>query len=86
MPRSFSFDPDSARFGEVVREHRERLGWTKKKLAQRAGLTPQYVGIVEDGGNVPSLATVLELLEVLGADTGEVMRYLAEERRKPAKR
>ncbi|HEX3583017.1 MAG TPA: helix-turn-helix transcriptional regulator [Thermoanaerobaculia bacterium] len=85
MPRAFNIDPDAARFGDVVREHRERLGWTKKKLAQRAGLTPQYVGIVEDGGNVPSLATVLELLEVLGADTGEVMRHLAEERRKPAK-
>jgi transcriptional regulator with XRE-family HTH domain len=86
MPRSLTFDPDADRFGQVIRKHRERLGWTKKKLAQRAGLTPQYVGIVEDGGNVPSLATVLELLEVLGADAGEVMRYLAEERRKPAKR
>jgi transcriptional regulator with XRE-family HTH domain len=86
MPRSFKFDPDAARFGEIIREHRERLGWTKKKLAQRAGLSPQYVGIVEEGDNVPSLSTVLELLEVLGADTGEVMRSLAEERRKPAKR
>ncbi|HEY2829520.1 MAG TPA: helix-turn-helix transcriptional regulator [Thermoanaerobaculia bacterium] len=85
MPRTLTYSPDADRFGEVVRQHRKRLGWTKKKLAQRAGLTPQYVGIVEEGGNVPSLDTVLELLEVLGADTGEVMRYLAEERRKPAK-
>ena len=38
---------------------------------------PQYVGIVEQGGNVPSLTTVLELTEVLGADVAKVIRELA---------
>jgi transcriptional regulator with XRE-family HTH domain len=52
-------------------------------LATRAGLTPAYVGIVEQGGNVPSLTTVLELTEVLGADIAEVMRELAAARTAP---
>ena len=54
-----------------------------KKLATRAGMHPAYVSIVEQGGNVPSLATVLELLEVLGADAAEVVRELAAARNRP---
>ena len=40
---------------------------------------------VEQGGNVPSLSTVLELAEVLGADIGEIMRELAAARTAPPK-
>lgn len=72
---------DAIRFGAIVRRIREERGWTRQKLATRSGMTPQYVSIVEQGGNVPSLTTVLELLEVLGADTGEVMREVAAARK-----
>ena len=60
--------------GAIVERLRVARGWTRKKLLQRAGLTPQYVAIVEQGGNVPSLTTVLELIEVLRGDVAEVMR------------
>jgi hypothetical protein len=43
-------------------------------------MNPTYIGIVEEGGNVPSLTTVLELTEVLGMDVGEVMRELSRAR------
>ena len=84
MPRTRAPDPDAIRFGAIVSRLRLTRGWTRKKLAQRAGLTPQYVSIVEQGGNVPSLTTVLELIEVLGGDIGEVMRELAAKRNRPA--
>jgi transcriptional regulator with XRE-family HTH domain len=83
MPRSRVQNPDAARFGAVFRGLRRERGWTVKKLATRAGMHPAYVSIVEQGGNVPSLSTVLELLEVLGADAAEVMRELAEARNRP---
>jgi transcriptional regulator with XRE-family HTH domain len=83
MPRSRTQDPDAVRFGAILRRLREQRGWTRKKLATRAGLTPAYVGIVEQGGNVPSLSTVLELVEVLGADIAEIMRELAAARTSP---
>jgi transcriptional regulator with XRE-family HTH domain len=73
-------DPDAARFGAILRQLREQRGWTRQKLAQRAGLTPTYVGILEYGGNVPSLRVVLELVEVLGGDITDVMRRLAAAR------
>jgi transcriptional regulator with XRE-family HTH domain len=36
-----------------------------------------YIGILEQGGNVPTITTALELAEVLGVDAGEIMRSLA---------
>lgn len=84
MPRSRVISPDAVRFGAIVTRLRVARGWTRKKLSQRAGLTPQYVAIVEQGGNIPSLTTVLELLEVLGADIAEVMRELMTARNSPA--
>jgi transcriptional regulator with XRE-family HTH domain len=77
-------DPDAARFGAILKQLREQRGWTRQKLAQRSGITPTYIGILEYGGNIPSLPTVLELIEVLGADIGDVMRRLAAARITPA--
>lgn len=77
MPRTRSSNADAIRFGAILRRLREERGWTLRKLATRAGLHPAYVSIVEQGGNVPSLSTVLELVEVLGGDIAEVMRELA---------
>src|SRR5437016_2281753 len=63
MPRAMRIDPDAARFGAILKQLREQRGWTRQKLAQRSGVTPTYIGILEYGGNVPSLPMVLELLE-----------------------
>src|SRR5438270_1941610 len=83
MPRAMRIDPDAERFGAILKQLREQRGWTRLKLAQRSGVTPTYIGILEYGGNVPSLPMVLELIEVLGADIGEVMRRLAAARVSP---
>lgn len=86
MPRSTVYDPDAVLFGAIIRQLREQRGWTKKKLATRANLTPNYLGILEAGGNVPSLTTVLELCEVLSVDVGDVMRHLVTARNTPKTR
>ena len=83
MPKSRTANADAARFGVILRRLRVSRGWTLQKLATRSGMTPQYVSIVEQGGNVPSLSTVLELVEVLGGDICEVMRELASARNAP---
>lgn len=85
MPRARRLDPDAHRFGAIVRRLREEMGWTLQKLATRSGMNARYISVLEQGGNVPSLSTVLELLEVLGANTGDVMRELAEARVRPRK-
>ena len=76
-------DPDAVRFGAILRRERLARGWTIRKLAQRAGMNAQYLGVVEAGGNIPSLSTILEVCEVLGADAGAMIREVAEARRMP---
>jgi transcriptional regulator with XRE-family HTH domain len=80
MPQSRTRDPDAARFGAILQRLRLARGWTLTKLAQRSGMNRQYLSIVERGGNVPSLTTVLELAEVLEADAAEIIRELARAR------
>jgi transcriptional regulator with XRE-family HTH domain len=83
MPRSRQPDPDAARFGAILRRERLARGWTIVKLARRSGMHHQYLGVVEAGGNIPSLSTILEVCEVLGADAGAMIREVAEARRMP---
>lgn len=70
--------------GAILRRLRLQRGWTLVKLARRSGLHPTYLGIVERGGNLPSLTVLFELAEVLGADPGEIVREVAEARKPKA--
>ncbi len=81
LPRQI--DPDAVLFGAILRRERQARGWTIRKLAQRAGMNHQYLGVVEAGLNVPSLSLIMEVCEVLGADAGAMIREVAEARKKP---
>ena len=69
-----TISPEAVRFGEVIRRIRRARGWTIVKLAQRAGMNANYLGVLEQGGNDTSLTTIVGLCDVLGTDIGEVMR------------
>jgi transcriptional regulator with XRE-family HTH domain len=83
MPRSMIISPEAVRFGAVIRRIRKARGWTIIKLARRAGMNPNYLGVLEQGGNDTSLTTIVELCDVLGADIGEVMREVMSVRKAP---
>src|ERR1044071_1808459 len=77
MPRSRTISPEAFCFGAIIERLRTERGWTKVKLAQRAGMNATYLRVLEQGGNDTSLTTIVELCDVLGADIGEVMREVA---------
>jgi len=83
MTRSRFADPDALRFGAILRRERLARGWTIVKLARRTGMNPQYVGVIEAGRNSPTLATILELAEVLGVEAGDLIREVAAARKTP---
>jgi transcriptional regulator with XRE-family HTH domain len=83
MPRSMTISPEAVRFGAVIRRIRKAGGCTIVKLAQRAGMNSNYLGVLEQGGNDTSLTTIVELCDVLGADIGEVMREVMSVRNPP---
>ena len=59
-------------FGREVRRRRVALGLTLEELAERSGLTPNYIGTVENGRRDPSLSTVMSLANGLGVPAGEL--------------
>ena len=48
-------------FGAAVRRAREQRGWSQEILADKADLNRSYLGEVERGTAMPSLATIFKL-------------------------
>jgi len=55
-------------FGVALRSQRVARGLTQDALAEAAGLTTQYVSMLERGVNQPSLHTIVTLASGLGID------------------
>ncbi|MDD2547498.1 MAG: helix-turn-helix transcriptional regulator [Burkholderiaceae bacterium] len=53
-------------FGIAVRQSREGQGWSQERLAEHADLNRSYVGEIERGRVIVSLATVEKLALALG--------------------
>ena len=58
----------SNHFGITVRQARESFGWTQETLADQANLNRSYLGEVERGVVMPSLATIAKLASALRTD------------------
>lgn len=52
-------------FGQRVRLLRERSGKTQAQLAERIGVTEQYIGMIERGRSSPSFAVIQKLCQAL---------------------
>ncbi len=55
----------SGKFGLTVRKAREQRGWSQEVLADRAGLNRSYLGEIERGIAMPSLASIAKLATAL---------------------
>ncbi|MGC3964140.1 MAG: helix-turn-helix transcriptional regulator [Rhodocyclaceae bacterium] len=65
-----------AQFGLVVRTQREALALSQEQLAERADLNRSYLGEIERGVAMPSLATVIKLAAALGVTPSSLLaRY-----------
>jgi len=65
-------------FGQEVRRRREAAGLTLEALAERSGLTPNYIGGIEMGKRDPSLSTVLSLARGLAVSPADLLGGLNE--------
>jgi transcriptional regulator with XRE-family HTH domain len=75
-----SRDPDAICFGLLLKRHRIQRGWTLQQLSRASGLTATYLGVMERGGNSPSLQTLLNLAQVFGVDAAEIVREIVQNR------
>lgn len=81
MPRARVPDEDAVRFGAIVTRLRMERGWTIADLSRFSGLNATWLGVLEQGGNVPSLATIFKLAEVFGVEAAEWVREIEQLRR-----
>jgi XRE family transcriptional regulator, fatty acid utilization regulator len=56
----------AAAFGRDVRRLRKLVNLTLEELAERCGVTPNYIGSIENGHRDPSLSTIQALAGGLG--------------------
>lgn len=63
------------RFGAVVRQLREGRGWSQERLAGEAELNRSYMGEVERGVVMPSLATAAKLAAALGVPLSRLLQH-----------
>lgn len=56
---------DWASIGRNIRHYRQESGLRQEDLAATAGLTANYIGMVERGEKTPSLETLVALLNAL---------------------
>jgi transcriptional regulator with XRE-family HTH domain len=72
MPRRIR-PSHAAAFGAEVRRRRLQAGLSLHQLAERAGVTPNYIGVVELGKRNPSLLVLEALARGLGVASGELL-------------
>jgi transcriptional regulator with XRE-family HTH domain len=71
------FDPTIA-FGRVLRSHRERKGWSQLKLAEKADLHINAIGLIERGQRSPNLPTIFALCRALDVPVGRFLTAVEE--------
>jgi y4mF family transcriptional regulator len=60
--------------GGLVRERREDLGWSQSELAEKAGVSRQWISLVERGKVSVDLDLVFQTLRILGFDLHAELR------------
>ena len=81
MPRASRVNPDAVCFGKIIQRHRLALGWSFVVFGQFAAMNANYLRVLEKGGTMPTLQTILHLAEVFRADPAEWVREIATNRK-----
>jgi transcriptional regulator with XRE-family HTH domain len=82
MPKAKRITADAALFGAIIHRLRTERGWNLVKFAQRTGMNPTYLGVLEKGGNTPSLFTLFELADVFNVEAAEIVREIEQARKR----
>ena len=52
---------NSALIGKRIRTIREEKGWKQEVFAEKVGLSPTYIGMIERGEKIPKLETFVRI-------------------------
>ena len=63
-------------FGTELRKLRRKAGLTQEEVAARAGVTREYVSMLESGKNSPTIDVFIRLCHAVGAYPAELIAQL----------
>ena len=63
-----------ATLGQRIAECRATLGWTQKKLAERAGISVTFLSELENGHRMPGTEIALRMADALGVSIDYLLR------------
>lgn len=72
-----SVNIDFSVIGAHVRAFRKERHLTQEKLAERAGISVQFLSELERGKGVPSVATLLSLCDALDVTSNDLLSHCA---------
>ena len=64
--------------GKNIRKYRLMKKFRQEDLAEKAGLTTNYIGMVERGEKIPSLETFIKILNALEVSSDMVLTDVLE--------
>lgn len=71
--------------GKKIRETRKLKGYTQEELAEMVELSPNFIGYLERGKQIPSLKTLDKIATALGVTIGWFFYSIENHRYKPTK-
>jgi transcriptional regulator with XRE-family HTH domain len=69
-------------FGRMIRELRQKKGWSVYDLAEKIDKTAGYVSRIEARGEIPSPEVIAALGEALGGDVDELIEVAKAQKSK----
>ena len=57
--------------GQLIRQHRERIGWTRYRLAKECGLAQTALNRIETGRSDPQFTTMCRITTALSVSLEE---------------
>jgi transcriptional regulator with XRE-family HTH domain len=69
----------AARLGAAIRRARTARRWSQATLAEKLKVSVDYVGLIERGERVPSLAVVIALARMFGASVVDLLGAPADD-------
>ena len=67
---------DLTSMSKRIRDCRKRLGLTQEKLAEKAGISPQFVSYAESGTRCPNSINLLRIAKALNVSTDYLLTGL----------
>ena len=65
--------------GKRIREKRIERSWSQEELAEKANLSPVYIGMIERGEKIPRMETFIRLANILRVTSDDLLQDVLEQ-------